>query len=247
MWKPKSRAFAQTKFYDHAPSSIAHGLPSEHIFVFDCFEMAMFEEQYLSNQSELGHGGLRVWKRCREKLVFIGTCSVTTWELLHVPNFKSLCHHSKYSLRGGQTESRLGKHGKIPYTSTSRRTSAWNTPCYPKPLWHTVLHRGMKTRFMKTILIRASVSPRKMKTLLLGSWWPWQCVLPTLYCIESRPNLELASVNCESWITKNRGACALTRAGGSFYTIKLKSACRKPDLPRWWSCCLLFLPETNFV
>ena len=25
-------------------------------------------------------------------------------------------------------------------------------------------------------------------------------------------------------------ACALTRAGGSFYTIKLKSACRKPDL-----------------
>ena len=29
---------------------------------------------------------------------------------------------------------------------------------------------------------------------------------------------------------KNRGARALTRAGGSFYTIKLKSACRKPDL-----------------
>ena len=31
-------------------------------------------------------------------------------------------------------------------------------------------------------------------------------------------------------MTKNRGACALTRAGGSSYTIKLKSACRKPDL-----------------
>ena len=25
-----------------------------------------------------------------------------------------------------------------------------------------------------------------------------QCILPTLYCIESRPNLELASGNCES-------------------------------------------------
>ena len=31
-------------------------------------------------------------------------------------------------------------------------------------------------------------------------------------------------------MTKNRGACALTRAGGSLYTIKLKSACREPDL-----------------
>ena len=31
-------------------------------------------------------------------------------------------------------------------------------------------------------------------------------------------------------MTKNRGACALTRAGGSFYTIKLKSACREPDV-----------------
>ena len=30
-------------------------------------------------------------------------------------------------------------------------------------------------------------------------------------------------------MTKNRGACALTRAGGTLYTIKLKSACRKPD------------------
>jgi len=48
--------------------------------------------------------------------------------------------------------------------------------------------------------------------------------------IESWPNLELASGNCESQITKNRGACALTRAGGSLYTIKLKSACREPDL-----------------
>ena len=47
-----------------------------------------------------------------------------------------LCYHSKYSLSDGQNESRLGKHGKIPYTSTSRRTSPWNTPCYLKPLWH---------------------------------------------------------------------------------------------------------------
>jgi len=31
-------------------------------------------------------------------------------------------------------------------------------------------------------------------------------------------------------MTKNRGACALTRAGGSLYTIELKSACREPDL-----------------
>jgi hypothetical protein len=37
-------------------------LPSESIF--DCFtrEMAMFQEQYLSNQSELGHAVLRVWE-----------------------------------------------------------------------------------------------------------------------------------------------------------------------------------------
>ena len=69
-----------------------------------------------------------------------------------------------------------------------------------------------------------------MGTDLLGSWRPCPCVLPTLYCIESRPNLELASGNCESYITKNRGACALTRAGGSLSTIKLKSACREPDL-----------------
>jgi hypothetical protein len=37
---------------------------------------------------------------------------------------------------------------------------------------HTVLHRGMGTEPMGTILIRASVPPRKMGTLLLGSWWP---------------------------------------------------------------------------
>ena len=34
---------------------------------------------------------------------------------------------------------------------------------------------------------------------------------------------------------KNRGACALTRAGGSLYTIKLKSAFREPDLSLWGS------------
>ena len=56
------------------------------------------------------------------------------------------------------------------------------------------------------------------------------CPTSILTHIESRPNLELASGNCESWITKNRGACALTRAGGSLYTIKLKSACRELDL-----------------
>src|SRR6056300_1683319 len=31
-------------------------------------------------------------------------------------------------------------------------------------------------------------------------------------------------------MTKNRGACALTRAGRSLYTIKFKSAHREPDL-----------------
>ena len=36
----------------------------------------------------------------------------------------------------------------------------------------TVRHRGMETRLMETILTFASVSPRKMETLLLGSWWP---------------------------------------------------------------------------
>ena len=36
----------------------------------------------------------------------------------------------------------------------------------------TVRHRGMETELMETILRFASVSPRKMETLLLGSWWP---------------------------------------------------------------------------
>ena len=31
-------------------------------------------------------------------------------------------------------------------------------------------------------------------------------------------------------MTKNRGACGLTRAGGLLYTIKFKSAYREPDL-----------------
>ena len=60
MWKPKSRAFAYTKFYDHAQN--AHGLVSESIFDWFNREMAIFEEQYLSNQSELGHTILQVWK-----------------------------------------------------------------------------------------------------------------------------------------------------------------------------------------
>ena len=59
-WKPKSRAFAYTKFYDHAQNS--HGLLSESISDWFTREMAMFEEQNLSNQSELGHAILRVWK-----------------------------------------------------------------------------------------------------------------------------------------------------------------------------------------
>ena len=72
----------------------------------------------------------------------------------------------------------------------------------------------------------------KIGTRLLGFCRTCQYTCPTsiLTHIESRPHLELASGNCESWITKNRGACALTRAGGSLYTIKLKSACREPDL-----------------
>ena len=37
---------------------------------------------------------------------------------------------------------------------------------------NTVRHRGMETELMETILRFASVSPRKMETLLLGSWWP---------------------------------------------------------------------------
>ena len=48
--------------------------------------------------------------------------------------------------------------------------------CPPPPflrmMYSTVLHRGMETLLMETILTFASVSPRKMETLLLGSWWP---------------------------------------------------------------------------
>ena len=43
-----------------------------------------------------------------------------------------------------------------------------------------VRHRGMGTLLMGTILRFASVPLRKMGTDLLGSWWPCQCVLPTL-------------------------------------------------------------------
>jgi len=35
-----------------------------------------------------------------------------------------------------------------------------------------VRHREMGTPLMGTILIRASGVPRKIGTLLLGSWWP---------------------------------------------------------------------------
>ena len=44
----------------------------------------------------------------------------------------------------------------------------------------TVRQRGMGTLLMGTILRFASVPLRKMGTDLLGSWWPCQCVLPTL-------------------------------------------------------------------
>ena len=48
----------------------------------------------------------------------------------------------------------------------------------------TVRQRGMGTvtgtSLMGTILRFASVPLRKMGTDLLGSWWPCQCVLPTL-------------------------------------------------------------------
>ena len=56
------------------------------------------------------------------------------------------------------------------------------------------------------------------------------CPSSILTHIESRPNLKLESGNCESYITKNRGACALICAGELLYTITLKSGCRKPDL-----------------
>ena len=41
-----------------------------------------------------------------------------------------------------------------------------------KSQYPTVLHRGMGTGPMGTILRFASVPPRKMGTLVLGSWWP---------------------------------------------------------------------------
>jgi len=62
----------------------------------------------------------------------------------------------------------------------------------------TVARPGIGTEPIGTILRFASVPLKKIGTDLLGSLWPCQCVLPTLYCIESGPNLELASENCES-------------------------------------------------
>ena len=53
---------------------------------------------------------------------------------------------------------------------------------------------------------------------------------PVLYRVSSESRAGEWELEIVSQITKNRGACALTRAGGSPYTIKLKSACREPDL-----------------
>ena len=86
---------------------------------------------------------------------------------------------------------------------------------------------------MGTILIRASVPPRKMGTYLGPGGLDSVFYLPcTVYSLGRFSSWLSASGNCESLITKNRGACAPTRARGSLYTIKLKSesACREPDL-----------------
>ena len=62
LWHSNSsaRSCELANFFDHAQN--AHGLVSESIFDWFNREMAIFEEQYLSNQSELGHTILRVWK-----------------------------------------------------------------------------------------------------------------------------------------------------------------------------------------
>ena len=69
-----------------------------------CEKEAMFQKQYLSNQSELGQCCFAGLKGLYESFL----------------TYQVLCHHSKYSLSGGQNESRLGIHGKIPHTSTWR-------------------------------------------------------------------------------------------------------------------------------
>ena len=60
----------------------------------------------------------------------------------------------------------------------------------------------------------------------------WVSALLLLVCAIARFSASSVAVGNETALStaemKNRGACALTRAGGSFYTIKLKSACRKP-------------------
>ena len=53
---------------------------------------------------------------------------------------------------------------------------------------------------------------------------------PVLYRVSAESRAGECQVGIVSHRSKNRGACALTRAGGSLYTIKLKSACREPDL-----------------
>jgi len=96
--------------------------------------------------------------------------------------------------------------------------------------WYkTVRHREIGTGRTGTILEFASVPLQKNRNSL--AWvLPTLSVCPTsiLTHVGSRSNLGLASRNCESQVTKNRGACALTRTGGSLCTIKLKSAWRKP-------------------
>ena len=118
MWKSKSRAFAYIKIYDHAQN--AHGLVSESIFDWFNREMAIFEEQYLSNQSELGHTILRVWKPYMRAFSYTKFC-------VTIPSIRWVT---------GKTSPDWANTVKYRYTSTSRRTSPWNTPCYLKPLWH---------------------------------------------------------------------------------------------------------------
>ena len=96
-----------------------------------------------------------------------------------VLTYQVWCHHSKYSLSGRQNKSTLGKHGKIPYTSTSRRTSPWNTPCYPKTLWHNVCWyvRSHHSKGHLYLLSGSRDSPPNRP------FYPWTCRLVPVFSV----------------------------------------------------------------
>ena len=117
-------------------------------------EMAMFEEQYHTNQSELGHVVLRFWE-CYMRafsptrfcvIALSIRCVAVQWRAKWVHTVKTEAKH-RISARQGCTKAH------------------WNTPRYPKPLWHeSPVHRLLHTLpFVSIIKVVAEKSGGKVE------------------------------------------------------------------------------------